>query len=75
MEEVFLRFPHLGESIFQNLDNQNLSKCLEVGSSWKSFIDSAYLMWIRIKRKYPLQNEAHIKPIHRYETTIKGENY
>ena len=75
MEEVFLRFPHLGESIFQNLDNQNLSKCLEVGSSWKSFIDSAYLMWIRIKRKYPLQNEAHIKPIHQYETSINGENY
>lgn len=79
MEEVFLRFPHLGESIFQNLDNQNLSKCLEVGQSWKSFIDCANLMWIRIKRKYPLQNEAHIKlwrPYwHRYETSMNGENY
>ena len=64
MEEVFLRFPHLGESIFQNLDNENLSKCLEVGRSWKSFIDFAYLMWIRIKKKYPLQNEAQVQRIH-----------
>ena len=75
MEEVFLRFPHLGESIFQNLDNENLSKCLEVGRSWKSFIDFAYLMWIRIKKKYPLQNEAQVQRIYRYEITIKGENY
>ena len=67
MEEVFLRFPHLAESFFDKLDNQNLSKCLEVGRSWKSFIDSAYLMWIRIKRKYPLQNEDKAR-----FTTIKN---
>ena len=75
MEEVFLRFPHLGEHIFQNLDNQNLSKCLEVGQSWKSFIDYANLMWIRIKKKYPLQNEAHVQRIYKYKTSINGENY
>jgi ankyrin repeat protein len=75
MEEVLLRFSHLAESIFEELDNQNLSKCLEVGHSWNSFIDYNNLLWIRIKKKYPLQNEAHIKPIDRYKTTINSENY
>ena len=75
MEEVFLRFPHLAESIFEKIGNQDLSKCCEVGQSWKTFIDYYNLMWIRIKKKYPLQNEAHIKPIHQYETSINGENY
>ena len=54
MEEVFLRFSHLAESIFENLDNQNLSKCREVGQSWKSFIDGNTLVWIRIQKEYPL---------------------
>ena len=54
MEEVFLRFSHLAESIFENIDNQNLSKCREVGQSWKFFIDSNNLVWIRIQKEYPL---------------------
>ena len=54
MEEAFLRFSHLAESIFENLDNQNLSKCREVGQSWKSFIDCNNLVWIRIQKEYPL---------------------
>ena len=76
MEEVLLRFPHLAESVFEELDNQNLSKCLEVGQSWKLFIDYYNLVWTRIKKKYPLQNEAQIKPIDRYKvTTIDGDDY
>ena len=76
MEEVLLRFPHLAESVFEELDNQNLSKCLEVGHSWKLFIDYYNLVWTRIKKKYPLQNEAQIKPIDRYKVkTIDGDNY
>ena len=61
MEEVFLRFPHLAESLYENLDNQNLSKCREVGQSWKSFIDNNDLLWIRIKKRYPLQNGSTAK--------------
>ena len=76
MEEAFLRFPHLAKSVFKKLDNQNLSKCLEVGQSWKLFIAYYNVMWARIKKKYPLQNEAQIKPIDRYiVTTINGDNY
>ena len=39
MEEIFLRFPHLGESIFILLDNQSISKSREVDIRWKTFLD------------------------------------
>ena len=71
MEEVFLRFPHLAESIFKKIRNQDLSKCCEVGQSWKTFIDYYNLMWIRIKKKYPLQNKDKA----RFATIKNCENY
>ena len=40
MEEVFLRFPHIGIQFFEKLDDSNLAKCREVSKSWKNFIDS-----------------------------------
>ena len=39
MEEVFLRFPHLSEQIFQDLDNYSLSQCRLATRSWKNSVD------------------------------------
>ena len=39
MEEIFLRFPHLGESIFILLDNKSISSSREVDIRWKTFLD------------------------------------
>ena len=38
MEEVLLRFGHLGKQIFNNLDIQSLNNCSEVSRSWEEFI-------------------------------------
>ena len=38
MEEVLLRFGHLGKQIFNNLDIQSLKNCNEVTRSWEEFI-------------------------------------
>ena len=38
MDEVLLRFPHLGEQIFQSLDLENLSNCTGVSKCWDDFI-------------------------------------
>ena len=38
MDEVLLRFPHLGEQIFQSLDFENLSNCTRVSKCWDNFI-------------------------------------
>ena len=39
MEEVLLRFCHIGKQIFEELDNGSLTKCREVNESWRGFID------------------------------------
>ena len=39
MDEVFLRFGHIGDQIFEELNSQTLSKCQLVGRSWNLFLD------------------------------------
>ena len=48
MNEVLTRFPHVGEQIFANLDDQNLAKCREVCDPWMTFLDNEKLIWTRI---------------------------
>ena len=48
MGQVFARFPHIGDQIFINLDDQNLTKCREVCDSWMTFLDNEKLIWARI---------------------------
>ena len=38
MEEVHLRFSHLAEKIYGELNNQSLVKCKEVGLQWNHFL-------------------------------------
>ena len=40
MDEVILRFPHLGVQIFQELDVGSLLNYKQVSGSWKNFIES-----------------------------------
>ena len=48
MNEVLTRFPHVGEQIFANLDDQNLAKCREICDPWMTFLDNEKLIWTRI---------------------------
>ena len=52
MEVLSLRFPHLIENIFCELDNQNLVDFREVNRTFRSFIDNGRLKWIRIIQKF-----------------------
>ena len=54
MEEVLLRFSHLGEGIFDLLDEENLQKCRKVGRTWKRFVEdpNQKLLRIQIIKKY-----------------------
>ena len=40
MDEVILRFPHLGVQIFQELDVGSLLNCKQIGRSWENFIET-----------------------------------
>ena len=48
MEEVFLRFRHLGEQIFELLDTESLNRSTEVDKSWSEFVSTWKLPWIRM---------------------------
>ena len=57
MEEVFLRFPHLAEQIFVQIDNKDLKKCTEAGKHWNGFISGQKIPWIRMIHKYVNSSE------------------
>ena len=40
MEEVLLRFGHIGEQIFEQLNSQTFTNCRLVSKSWKTFVDN-----------------------------------
>ena len=56
-----MRFPHIGEKIFEELDNKSLAMCRRADRSWKTFIDDQKFSWIRkirfcsIDSKEPLE--------------------
>ena len=52
MEEVLLRFAHLGDQIFDSLDNKSLLNSSKVSKTWKSFIERRKFQWIRIIKRY-----------------------
>ena len=47
MDEIFARFPHIGDQIYTELDNQTLTRCRQVCDSWRTFLDSEKLLWVR----------------------------
>ena len=52
MEDFFSKFPHLAGDIFNNLDDEHLVKCSEVGRSWSTFLEEEIFFWKRIIEKY-----------------------
>ena len=51
MDEAFLRFPHLPEQFFEELDFKSLANARLVARSWKQFIDA------REHRLYPFNKD------------------
>ena len=58
MEEFIARFPVIGQEIFNQLDNQTLTKCKEVSRDLNQFLEDDRLVWTRIIKKY---NASHVE--------------
>ena len=52
MENIFQRFPHIGEAILSHLDNENLANCNGINQDWQDFLGQQKLFWIRMIKKY-----------------------
>ena len=75
MEEVILRFPHLGRQIFEKLDNQSLSKCRIIGKTWKSFIDNEKFPTFAIIKKISNASDKSIWKRLRMQTKEESNNF
>ena len=58
MEEVLLRFHHIGESIFDLIDDKNLIKCKNISKTWRELIPEKY--WIKIIKSGGNQSDRWI---------------
>ena len=65
MEEVLLRFPHLGQNIFESLADQDLAQSREISQMWKHFLDVEKFFAIRriqaFFMKLPISLEKALK--------------
>ena len=52
IEEIFARFPNLSQGIFDRLDDRSLVSCREVSKTWRGYVDSQRIYWIRKILKY-----------------------
>ena len=73
MEEVLLRFFHLGKQIFGQIDDQSFINCRTVGRSWKINIDTEDYAWIKITKKFPC--ELGKLPLHIAAMTGQTEKF
>ena len=44
----YLRFPHIAEQIFQNMDKDSLKTCRLLSKSWLEYMDNRNLLWKKI---------------------------
>ena len=66
MEEVLMRFSHLGQDIFDSLNNENLIKCRKINKSWKIFIDNEKFSSKRIIKSFLKKSTK------KFEMALKG---
>ena len=52
IENLDLRFPHLSEAIFDQLDNKTFSKCRTVSKNWCYIIEGQKSRWSRVLRNH-----------------------
>ena len=52
MEDIAFRFPHLGEAIFDQVDDKTLINCRKMSKRWCQIIDGQRNTWLRLLKKY-----------------------
>ena len=68
-KDFLLRFPTIGEEIFDQLDHENLVKCRLIGSFWCSVIDNSKIVW---RRRIQIFNENHVEFHQHWKSVLKN---
>ena len=78
IEEIFWRFPHIGEQILQKVDNNTLFKCLEINKWWKKVVIKKKICQINQLEKHTYIKSSILKKLlgnKDFETIKKLANY
>ena len=67
MEDIIWKFPLIGSKIFDNLSNQNLTKCKKICRSWYYFIINERFYKVRVHFEMLQKNNENfgITPLHK----------
>ena len=52
LANLAFRFPHLGEAIFDQVDDKTLINCRKMSKIWCQIIDGQRNTWLRLLKKY-----------------------
>ena len=63
MDQIMLRFPHLAEQIYGELDNLSLVNCKEVSLSWCHFLNNNKASNVQVIKGYTNCSDALIKKL------------
>ena len=63
MEEVFFRFPHLAEDIFENLNCFSLLQCKLVARDWRGFITDQKFYYFQLIKTLTNCSDESLKKI------------
>ena len=78
MENLFVRFPHLSEQIFESIDNKCLANAREVSRSWCNYLNHQKLFLVRLtcfmkKDLKDFHNETYLS-LKRFKLTKSWES-
>ena len=78
MENLFVRFPHLSEQIFESMDNKCLANAREVSRSWCNYLNHQKLFLLRLtcfmkKDLKDFHNETYLR-LKRFKLTKSWES-
>ena len=75
MEEIFLRFSHLSETIFDSLNSESLAKSKEVCRSWYQYLDKQKFLHSRAEKVKEVVKTVEIfEQISRLQITKEWKN-
>lgn len=71
IEELFWRFPHIGEQIIEKIDNQSVANCRQVNKWWCNFVDDGNSLLVRkIQRHVCISKEKFRKSLNKLSMEI-----
>ena len=71
IEELFWRFPHIGEQILEEIDNRSVANCQQVNKWWCNFVHNGKSLLIRkIQRHVCISKEKFRKSLNKLSLEV-----